>query len=183
MLSAMGSSIWCFRNNFNIKLTFLIPCYANGHVHIIGKKYFPGKFTYVWNGWSLIWVNIFKNWPSKICGRQQRLPSTNVTWSSLEYLDPYISKSFHFINSEWSNTVFPKYLLEDPMKRYYDNAKEILPATKLDSDLSTVPEEEEEEGEADNAAAKLQGKGKIIVCICGNIFIKILSCFCHILST
>ena len=69
------------------------------------------------------------------------------------------------------------------MKRYYDNAKEILPATKLDSDLSTVPEEEEEEGEADNAAAKLQGKGKIIVCICCNIFTKILSCFCHILST
>ena len=69
------------------------------------------------------------------------------------------------------------------MKRYYDNAKEILPATKLDSDLSTVPEEEEEEGEADNAVARLQGKGKIIVCICCNIFTKILSCFCHILST
>ena len=54
------------------------------------------------------------------------------------------------------------------MKRYYDNAKEILPTTKLDSDLSTVPEEEEEERETDDRACRLQGKGKITVCICSN---------------
>ena len=48
------------------------------------------------------------------------------------------------------------------MKRYYDNAKEILPTTKPDSDLSTVPEEDEED-ETDNIAAKLQGKSKILL--------------------
>ena len=55
------------------------------------------------------------------------------------------------------------------MKRYYDNAKEILPTSKPDSDLSTVPEEDEED-ETDNIAAKLQGKSKILLCICCNIF-------------
>ena len=34
-----------------------------------------------------ICVKVFKNGPSKICGRQ---PFKNVTWSILEYLDPYI---------------------------------------------------------------------------------------------
>ena len=37
------------------------------------------------------WVNVFKNGPSKICGRR---PLKNSTWSILEYLDPdevYIS--------------------------------------------------------------------------------------------
>ena len=33
-----------------------------------------------------IWVKLFKNGPSKICGRQ---PLKNFTWYILEYLDPY----------------------------------------------------------------------------------------------
>ena len=59
-----------------------------------------------------IWDKAFKSGPSKICGRQrlqnlkgyallkqtmslqifQRLSSTNFTWSTLEYLDSYVSK-------------------------------------------------------------------------------------------
>ena len=51
---------------------------------------------YLW----YIWVKVFKNGPSKICGRQPlkklkwnlqiflRLPFTNFTWSILEYFDP-----------------------------------------------------------------------------------------------
>ena len=31
------------------------------------------------------WVKVFKNEPSKICGRQ---PLRNFTWFILEYLDP-----------------------------------------------------------------------------------------------
>ena len=33
-----------------------------------------------------IWVKVFKNAPSKVCGRQ---PLKNFTQSILEYLDPY----------------------------------------------------------------------------------------------
>ena len=80
-----------------------------------------------------------------------------------------LAKILHFTNSEWNNAVLPIFLLEDPMKRYYDNAKEILPTTKPDSDLSTVPEEDEED-ETDNIAAKLQGKSKILLSICCSIF-------------
>ena len=35
---------------------------------------------------SFIWVNVFKNGPSKICERQ---PLNNFTWSILEYHDPF----------------------------------------------------------------------------------------------
>ena len=59
-----------------------------------------------------IWVNVIKNGPSKICGRQplknlklydllrqiisktssvSKMSSKNFTWSILEYLDPYLS--------------------------------------------------------------------------------------------
>ena len=48
-----------------------------------------------------MWDKIFKNGPSKICGRQPlknlkghgllKLSSTNFTWSILEYLDPYVN--------------------------------------------------------------------------------------------
>ena len=34
-----------------------------------------------------IWDKVFKNVPSKICGRQ---PSKNFTWTILEYFVPYI---------------------------------------------------------------------------------------------
>ena len=33
------------------------------------------------------WVKVFKNGPSKICGRQ---PLKKFTWSILEYLDPNV---------------------------------------------------------------------------------------------
>ena len=33
-----------------------------------------------------MWVKVFKNGPSKICGRQSL---KNFTWSILEYFDPY----------------------------------------------------------------------------------------------
>ena len=33
-----------------------------------------------------IWVKIFKNGPSSICGRQ---PFKSFTWSTLEYFDPF----------------------------------------------------------------------------------------------
>ena len=38
-----------------------------------------------------IWVKVFQNGPSKICGRQplKSFSCTNFTWSILEYLDPY----------------------------------------------------------------------------------------------
>ena len=52
-------------------------------------------------------VKVFKNGPSKICGRQslrnlkwlwcaeaQRLSSTNFTWSILEYLHPIITQKY-----------------------------------------------------------------------------------------
>ena len=35
--------------------------------------------------WEIIWDKVFKNRPSKICGRQ---PFKNFTWSILEYFDP-----------------------------------------------------------------------------------------------
>ena len=35
---------------------------------------------------KIIWVEVFKNRPSKICGRQ---PLKIFTWSILEYLDPF----------------------------------------------------------------------------------------------
>ena len=64
------------------------------------------------NGW-FIWDKVFKNEPSKICGRQplqnlkgyglfkQRLSSTNFIWSILEYFVQYISwyncaKFYHY---------------------------------------------------------------------------------------
>ena len=38
-----------------------------------------------------IWDKVFKNGPSKICGKQpfERLSYTNFTWSILEYFVPY----------------------------------------------------------------------------------------------
>ena len=35
---------------------------------------------------KIVWVELFKNRPSKICGRQ---PLKIFTWSILEYLDPF----------------------------------------------------------------------------------------------
>ena len=34
------------------------------------------------------WDKVFKNGPSKICGKQ---PLRNFTWSILEYLDSYVN--------------------------------------------------------------------------------------------
>ena len=39
----------------------------------------------------LIWEKLFKNWPSKICGRQ---PLKKFTWSILEYFVLYIATIF-----------------------------------------------------------------------------------------
>ena len=39
-----------------------------------------------------IWVKVFKNGPSKICGRQTL---KNFTWPILEYLDPYMGLKIH----------------------------------------------------------------------------------------
>ena len=55
---------------------------------------------------SNMWVKVFKNGPSKICGRQslknlfklqtfERLPSANSTWSIIDYHDLYVIKIFH----------------------------------------------------------------------------------------
>ena len=38
---------------------------------------------------------MFKNGPSKICGKQ---PLKNFTWSILEYLDPFIAEFEHIID-------------------------------------------------------------------------------------
>ena len=50
------------------------------------------------NSWLIHWEKEFKNWTSKICGRQPleenlkgnpyRLSSTNFTWSIIEYFVP-----------------------------------------------------------------------------------------------
>ena len=60
---------------------------------------------------SHVWV--FKNRPSKICGRQPsknlkycglhrpRLSFTNLTWSIFEYLDPYITLRWHKQDKVW----------------------------------------------------------------------------------
>ena len=37
---------------------------------------------------KFIWDKVFKNGPSKICGRQ---PLKNFTWSILEYFVPYVT--------------------------------------------------------------------------------------------
>ena len=44
-------------------------------------------------GYGTVWVKVFKNGPSKICGRQ---PLKHFRWSILEYLDPYISRNKQF---------------------------------------------------------------------------------------
>ena len=42
------------------------------------------------------WVKVFKNGPSKICGRQ---PLNNFTWSFLEYLDPnWLFNNYQSVN-------------------------------------------------------------------------------------
>ena len=41
-----------------------------------------------------LWDKVFKNGPSKICGRQ---PLKNFNWSILEYLDPFNSVIYCFI--------------------------------------------------------------------------------------
>ena len=66
---------------------------------------------------GLIWIKVFMNGPSKICGRQplkhlnwydmskkttsiqifSRLSSTNFTWSILEYLDPCIFQKSKYL--------------------------------------------------------------------------------------
>ena len=43
---------------------------------------------------EIICVKVFKNGPSKICGRH---PLKNFTLSILEYLDPYISQKISFL--------------------------------------------------------------------------------------
>ena len=58
--------------------------------------------------WNLIWIKVFKNGPSKICGRQ---PLKIFTWSILEYFVPYVvraslwavnlQKHFRPINFSW----------------------------------------------------------------------------------
>ena len=42
--------------------------------------------------YRIIWVKVFKNRPSKICGWQ---PLKNFTWSILEYLDPSTESSVY----------------------------------------------------------------------------------------
>ena len=48
-----------------------------------------------------IWVKVFKNGPSKICGRQ---PLKNSTWSIFEYLDLYgtVPEDWIFLRIEMS---------------------------------------------------------------------------------
>ena len=46
------------------------------------------SFHYQMPSHLCIWVKVFKNGPSKICGRQS---STNFTWSIPEYLDPSVT--------------------------------------------------------------------------------------------
>ena len=46
------------------------------------------------------WVKVFKNGPSKICGRQ---PLQNFTWSILEYLDPDVTPLLYLL---FSTTIF-----------------------------------------------------------------------------
>ena len=41
-----------------------------------------------------IWVKVFKNGPSKICGRQ---PLKNFTCFVLEYIDPYLKLDAHVV--------------------------------------------------------------------------------------
>ena len=43
-------------------------------------------FRYHYDDLISIWVKVFKNGPSKICGRQTL---KNFNWSILEYFDPF----------------------------------------------------------------------------------------------
>ena len=68
----------------------------------------------------IIWIKVFKNGSSKICGRQPlknlkwygllrvRPPTTNFTWPILEYLDPYVV-SWDYISFCASLTTTPIY--------------------------------------------------------------------------
>ena len=49
-----------------------------------------------------IWVNLFKNGPSNICGR---LPLKNFTWSNLEYLDLYENSDQTFRVKVWRSNL------------------------------------------------------------------------------
>ena len=63
-----------------------------------------------------MWVKVFKNEPSKICGRQplknlkcnamqifQRLSFTNFTWCILEYPDPCVPNKMEDVNAKVFN--------------------------------------------------------------------------------
>ena len=52
--------------------------------HFSFWQYFPGTFCTL----QIICDKVFKNRPSKICGRQ---PLKNFTWSILEYFAPYVA--------------------------------------------------------------------------------------------
>ena len=47
------------------------------------------QFTMCKSKWKYVWVQVFKNEPSKICGRQ---PLKNFTSFILEYLDPFMAR-------------------------------------------------------------------------------------------
>ena len=42
-----------------------------------------------------MWASVFKNGPSKICGR---VSLKNFTWFILEYLDPYTTVAENILN-------------------------------------------------------------------------------------
>ena len=63
---------------------------ATSHVHKISVSFVSERLLQ----YTIIWGKVFKNGPSKICGKQ---PSKNFTWSILECLDPFICNSRSFI--------------------------------------------------------------------------------------
>ena len=78
------------------------------------------------NGSYMKWVKVFKNGPSKICGRQllkiwsdmvclskSKLSPTNFTWSILEYLDPNATQSWNGLTTDLRNR---RSLIHAPLK-------------------------------------------------------------------
>ena len=58
--------------------------------HQISLHKFVRRLWYkiIWETyWTCIWVKVFQNGPSQICGRQ---PLKNFTWSFFEHLDPFV---------------------------------------------------------------------------------------------
>ena len=101
--------LFLFNWKFLTELNQIFNCWITDHLEFIGCL-LSTHLPFLIENCMIIWVKVFKNGPSKTCGRQplknmkrcgllrqtislqifQRLSSANFAWSILEYFYPYV---------------------------------------------------------------------------------------------